>query len=174
MRAKKNNPFRAVFLLNSASNGLKSFVQFPFHPLALCTFPGSMIITYLNPLHCADELVRVGGHRGGSARSKKLWKTVVDTRNVKVWLAVEWTAQVMNLMRVPVNELDHAQDKIVGRIQRIENLISTDGESLSPEARPFTSMKRSSLSSGLCFRYRNPASRTLGLWVRIRDCARHP
>jgi hypothetical protein len=51
---------------------------------------------------------------------------------MEVGFAVEWAAQVVNLMRIAVHELDHTQDKIVGRVERIENLISTNRQSLLP------------------------------------------
>ncbi len=49
---------------------------------------------------------------------------------MKVWFALERAAQIVNLMRIPVNELDHAQDKIVRGVERIENLVSTNREGL--------------------------------------------
>ena len=89
-----------------------------------------MIITYLNPLHCADEHVTAWPSSRRLRACQKLWKAVVHTRYVEVRFALERSAQIVNLMRVAVNELDHAEDEIVGRVERIENLVSTDGESL--------------------------------------------
>src|SRR4051812_3280534 len=55
-------------------------------------------------------------------------EVVVHTRHAKIWLASKWPAHIIHLVRTIQPEFDDRQDKVIGLVERVQNLVLRDSD----------------------------------------------
>ena len=90
---------------------------------------GRSIINFRQGERYFDELFWSGSCRSYRVFSplQKFAKVVIDARDSEIRLTLEGPTHVVHAVRIPFQELDDGEDKILGLVEGVENFVLGDG-----------------------------------------------